>query len=607
MPKELVRAEQLIFEGREEEALEIITNFEKKDDITPEEKLSSLILKGWMVSSYTEKVGETAYQMSQKLGKIYESVEALVLRANENIWRTFGLVKAKDLIIKAENLFNSLNETSSLEISKLKAHLLEIGSFIYLLTNEYAKGLKSATQCLRLWKKLENKSGIITMQLLFGYTHMMLGQYDIALDYGLKCLSLSKELNFQMRIAGSFTLIAGVHLYSGNIYQSLEFCNKALSIKALSERDKIFIFLYLGLIYQLKGEIDRSLRYLKQAIPLAEERKSIDQLAMILSAIGDAYKIKNDYENAEEYLTRALTLSQKSGYIFAIGINFFELFLLNYQNKFYDKAHQYLEHSKEFADQTENRLHTQAYLIAKALELKASDRRRNRAEAENLLLQVVEDKIVYPTLYNYSTVALCDLLLEELSFYNNPEILEELHSLIMRLLDYAEQQHSYRFIADGKLLQAKVALIEMDFKSAEKYMTEAQRIAEIRGFNLLAQDISSEHDILLERQKDWENLKMEDAPMSERIKFASIDKVIDRLSRKREIEPPELIDEEPILLLIMDNSGATYFNHSFIANWDFNDLFSSFMSAFNTFSSEIFSKSIDRIRIGENTILINPV
>ena len=31
------------------------------------------------------------------------------------------------------------------------------------------------------------------------------------------------------------------------------------------------------------------------------------------------------------------------------------------------------------------------------------------------------------------------------------------------------------------------------------------------------------------------------------------------------------------------------------------------MSAFNNFSSEIFSKSIDRIRIGENIILINPI
>ena len=31
------------------------------------------------------------------------------------------------------------------------------------------------------------------------------------------------------------------------------------------------------------------------------------------------------------------------------------------------------------------------------------------------------------------------------------------------------------------------------------------------------------------------------------------------------------------------------------------------MSAFNTFTSELFSKSIDRIKIGENTILINSI
>ncbi|MFX0027868.1 MAG: hypothetical protein ACFE8B_01545 [Candidatus Hermodarchaeota archaeon] len=57
----------------------------------------------------------------------------------------------------------------------------------------------------------------------------------------------------------------------------------------------------------------------------------------------------------------------------------------------------------------------------------------------------------------------------------------------------------------------------------------------------------------------------------------------------------------------MDSSGVTYFNHLFIANWDYSDLFSSFMSAFNTFSSEIFSNSIDRIKVKENTILINTV
>jgi len=79
------------------------------------------------------------------------------------------------------------------------------------------------------------------------------------------------------------------------------------------------------------------------------------------------------------------------------------------------------------------------------------------------------------------------------------------------------------------------------------------------------------------------------------------------LQGKRAVEPPELVDEEPIVLLIMDKSGISYFNYSFRENWDDDLLFSSFMSAFNTFSSEFFSESIDRIKIGENLILINPI
>ena len=46
---------------------------------------------------------------------------------------------------------------------------------------------------------------------------------------------------------------------------------------------------------------------------------------------------------------------------------------------------------------------------------------------------------------------------------------------------------------------------------------------------------------------------------------------------------------------------------TFIENWDSDWLFSSFMSAFNIFSSQLFAESIDRIKIGENLILINPI
>ncbi|MFW9825393.1 MAG: tetratricopeptide repeat protein [Candidatus Thorarchaeota archaeon] len=611
MPEELVRAEQLMYVGKEEQALTIITNFENKKDLTPEEQLSSLILKG-RNSFFNEKFnysrgnGELAYQLSQEQGKIYESVEALILMAAERVWDS-NFDGAKDLIMEAEKLCSSLTDIPSSEISKLKANLLEVECWLYLYKNDYKKALEIATECLTLWEMIENKVGVINMHQLFGFAHLMLGQYDIALDYASKCLSLAKELNFQTLIAASFTLIAGIHLYSGNINQSLEYCKKASSIKEVDRRHKLFIFIFLGRIYQEKGELDRSLRYLKQAVPLAEKMNNIDQLILIIGNIGSIYRMKNDYSHAEEYLIRSLTLSEKIGFSFVQLISVFSLYLLNLENNFYNKSHQYLERYKELAAQSESKLITQGGLIAKALELKKSDRRRNRAEAEKLLQQVVEDEIVYPSLHTYSLISLCDLLLEELSIYNNPEILEELNSLIKRLLDFAEKQRSYPGLAEGKLLQAKLALIEMNFESAKKLLTEAQRVAEIRGLNLLAQRISSEHDSLLEKVDEWDKLKKKDAPMADRIELASFDGVINRLQGTQAIDPPELVNEEPILLIIMDNSGVTYFNHPFMANWDHSDLFSSFMSAFNTFSSEIFSKSIDRIRVGENTILINPI
>jgi hypothetical protein len=73
------------------------------------------------------------------------------------------------------------------------------------------------------------------------------------------------------------------------------------------------------------------------------------------------------------------------------------------------------------------------------------------------------------------------------------------------------------------------------------------------------------------------------------------------------IEKLNVLEEIPILLLIMSKDGVPHFTHSFKKDWDFDYHFSSFLSAFNSFSSEIFSKTIDRIKIGENKILINPM
>jgi hypothetical protein len=142
---------------------------------------------------------------------------------------------------------------------------------------------------------------------------------------------------------------------------------------------------------------------------------------------------------------------------------------------------------------------------------------------------------------------------------------------------------------------------------ARKLLTEAQKIAEDHDLQLLAGEISREHDHLLEELKLWESFKKEQASAAERLKIASIDGVMERLQGRRVIEPLESGDEKPVLLLILAEGGVLLFSYPFTDKWkNDDDLFGSFLSAFSTFTDEFFSQGLDRAKVGENTILLQP-
>jgi len=139
-------------------------------------------------------------------------------------------------------------------------------------------------------------------------------------------------------------------------------------------------------------------------------------------------------------------------------------------------------------------------------------------------------------------------------------------------------------------------------------LTEAQRIAELHGLTLLSQKISHEHDNLLEQSGTWGDIIGKNKSMTERIKLASINGVIDRLKGKRALDPPEMVDEQPTLLLIIAEGGVLIFSHPFTEESQRDDtLFSSFLSAFTSFSSEFFVKGLDRAKFGEDFILMQSV
>jgi hypothetical protein len=158
------------------------------------------------------------------------------------------------------------------------------------------------------------------------------------------------------------------------------------------------------------------------------------------------------------------------------------------------------------------------------------------------------------------------------------------------------------------ILQAKISLLNFNLKEARRYLTQAQKIAERYGIKRLAMKISQEHDELIRQSEMWENFKLSEMSLPERWKLIGLSEQMEKIVKKRMIEPPELFEEEPVLLLIVSEGGVPFFSHSFIQDKTFEShLFGGFLTTIDYFINETFSEGLDRAVFGEYTLLMKSV
>lgn len=605
---ELKSIYQLIYKAKFEEALELIEIFEKKRKKASKDELSCLILKG-RIYCYIEryklaiKVGELVYQLCQKLGCITESIDALIFKAH--MVYLGQIDEASNFIIEAENLLKSVKSIPSSNLSRQQGEILLFKSIICHKKAELNKAIELAEECLSIIEKSGVKLDVARIYYHLGEIYLFRSESDIGLDYALKGLKLQEELDNNVGIAKCHYLVGTSYYTKGDTDSALDHVKKSLMIKEVSKLTKFNALDLLAGVYMNKGELDRALRFRTRAAKLAKKEVFNEQVIISTYGLGVIYRFKGESHLAIKHFQESLELSEKYNSLYGIQVSFFYLILTYLDIDLLQQAKLYLNKLEHFANKTESQVFNSIYTTAKALVLKKSARLRNRTEAEILLKQIMESELSTPPIYLLSLVNLCELFLEELSFTNNSEVLDELNPLINKIFMIVEKQNLYSWLAETKLLQAKLALIQMNFDGAQQLLTQAQRIAELHGFNLLALKISSEHDKLLEQINDWGLLKNSNAPMSERIKLASFNGVVGRMQGKRAIEPPIIIPEEPVLLLIIGEGGFPLFSNSFKEKLIFEeDLVSAFLAAFNSFSSEIFSKGLDRAKFGEHIILM---
>jgi tetratricopeptide (TPR) repeat protein len=361
-------------------------------------------------------------------------------------------------------------------------------------------------------------------------------------------------------------------------------------------------------IYGLKGEIDRSISFYEQSLTLFKELNNKYRMAHVFNNLSNRYKMRGELNRALECIEQAMALNRDLGRLKALAINHDILIQILIDKGDLDRAQISLQNMEQLDIELNDKYVNLTFLLDKVILLKTSLRARDRGKAEEILMQLLADENLFYENRLRALLNLCDLLLTELRMTNDFEVLDELKQFISQLLDIAEKSNSYWILSEVHLLQAKLSLLTFDIKKAQRFLIQAQKIAERFSLTQLAMKISIEHDKLLNQMSTWEQLKELKKPLAERLEVLDLNEEIDRMLNKRIIELPELADEEPVLLLIITSDGTCLFSNSFSEDFPFEEeLISSFLTAFNTFSEELFSKGLDRARFGDYIILMDSV
>ena len=515
-PEDYSRIKQLINEGENDEALQLIDIFTEKGEYSLHDILLYNLLKceilyqqGLYIDLF--KLAKHIYQESLGLGNKLLSLDALFIMAEAFIW--FGETnKAEEIIKRAEELIKKIPQELIKACKQREAHLFFVKGFFYT--------------------RLKNEP-------------------HLAMEHLEHSIELGKEFNAELEVARSLAVMSWtLSFLKGELDRALKILEEVetFAVKINSKYGKAAAFFYKATIYSQKGELDRSIEIFEQSLIIFKELNNKLFIANVFNRMSDTYLKKGDLDRALEYIEQSLAINKEMGAIKNTVDNYEFLIQILIEKRDMERAQQALYDFEQLNNQLKDKHVNLLYLFNKALLLKTSPRAPKRGEAEEILKQILRDEDISYELAILTLLNLCELLLIELQMLNDLEILKDIESHIAQLINIAETSHSYILLAEIYYLKAKLALLTLDVKKARRFLTQAQRIAEKWNFDQLVTKISSEHDRLRNQTSMWEQLKESDISLTERIKLAGLDKQIDQLLQKH-LTLTSQIKEETVTIL----------------------------------------------------------
>ncbi len=492
------------------------------------------------------------------------------------------------------------------------AQVIVLLGSLHLRKGERNKGLELYQINLKMREEIGNQEDIALALRYIGVYYSFTRDFSEALSYYDRCLPILEKSENKRHRGNLYNSLGLTYYHLGDINQAIEFYELALFyLQQVGSKLQIaYLLSNIGSVEQLRGNLDKALGAHLQCLKIFDEVNSIQNIGAQLLYIGRTYLRMGEHKKALLFLDQAVKYRRKTGNNTFIANGLYSL--INYYTFInnVEEAKKHFQELKQINKLEENPLIVQRTKIAEALILKLDKRSKSRVRAEELLEQVIDMELIDFNMYLDAMLNLCELYVIEIKLTGNQEVLKEIKILLEKLFVISMQQQSFWVLAQVHWIQAHLALIDWDINKAQRSLTEAQIIAEEKGFNHLAKRISQEFDKTLNQMGLWEQLRESNASIIQRIEVTQLDDLLGKL-KQQIFDLDDLPSEQPVMLLILKQTGQPIYNKNFIPSKFSKDesLFSGFISSINAFFKEVFetSGSIERIKHQDLTVLLKPV
>ncbi len=396
-------------------------------------------------------IEQQAYDLFTEMGDYRGATRALNFMSSIYFFEGF-LEESKEAAEQA----SALSEEKGIK-SELVLSLIRFGNY-YLSIGNLEAAHKVIQKGMNLIRDIEHKWFEGELRLLLGKVYYCQGEFQKSQDETQQSIQLAEEVGDQHLEAKSILNLGDILQVNGDVHGAIEKFHQSFRIfRGLKDSNcSIDTNLKLGKAYMLLGELKLAYQQFQNSF---------------------IHRLWNRYDNQP---TDEIPL-----HAFAYPETLFQLVLVALELQLIEEAKEYLERLEKFHVRETNSLIRYQTRLAKALILKRSTRLPRKIEAQTILNELVNERMVDHSLTVIAILNYCDMLVAELKFSGEIEVLNEINDLFQKLIDLSRSKNAPFIEIDALLLSSKVSLIEGDIQKAKAYLNEAQNTAEDKELSYL--------------------------------------------------------------------------------------------------------------------------